>query len=267
MTKTASYRENEVSYSILGNGNPLYLLHGFCANGSIWDKTIPVLKKDFQLIIPDLPGYGDSELPNENLSITLFADAIEAIIEQEKHNSITIAGHSMGGYILCELLARKNKAVQKGIMINSHPYADDAEKIKNRTKSNTFIKKNGENLYVKELYKNLFAPKNIIKESEMNVLFEGIFSRLKDKTIIQSNLAMINRNAQDETLGKTSVPIQFIIGKNDQVIDFNTSLKQCVLPKISDVQIFQKTGHLAMIEETKKLVQVIRTFSKTDFHE
>lgn len=267
MTHSAGYRKNEVSYKVLGSGTPLYLIHGFCADGSIWKEVTSQLSENFKLVIPDLPGYGFSELPEESLSIELFADAIEAIIRKEGDQAIIIAGHSMGGYVLCELLARESSAIKKGIMVNSHPYADNEEKIKNRTKSNAFIEKNGGELYVNELYKNLFAPQNITNESDLKDKFKDIFSRLKDQTIIQSNLAMIKRAAREHTLNDTKVPIQFIIGKNDQVIELNTSLSQCTLPKIADVQILKNTGHLAMIEETEKLILAISNFSKTNFYE
>ena len=44
-----------------GEGPTLVLLHGYPQTGQMWHKVSPTLMKRFNLIIPDLRGYGDSE--------------------------------------------------------------------------------------------------------------------------------------------------------------------------------------------------------------
>jgi haloacetate dehalogenase len=46
-----------------GAGAPLILLHGFPQNHRCWEKVAPRLAKDFDVIVPDLRGYGDSDAP------------------------------------------------------------------------------------------------------------------------------------------------------------------------------------------------------------
>jgi len=81
------------------------LLHGFAEDGRIWENQIAFLKNDFRLLIPDIPGSGQSELI-QNGNIEIYAEVIKAILtddfEKEGNNGleeITLIGHSMGGYI------------------------------------------------------------------------------------------------------------------------------------------------------------------------
>ncbi|MDA0901636.1 MAG: alpha/beta fold hydrolase, partial [Proteobacteria bacterium] len=45
-----------------GHGTPLILLHGYPQNHMCWSKVAPDLARDFHVIIPDLRGYGESEV-------------------------------------------------------------------------------------------------------------------------------------------------------------------------------------------------------------
>ena len=46
-----------------GRGRPLILLHGFPQNHRCWEKIAPTLAESFDVIVPDLRGYGDSDAP------------------------------------------------------------------------------------------------------------------------------------------------------------------------------------------------------------
>ncbi len=50
----------ELAYTRHGKGTPLMLLHGFPLDHHIWDEVIPLLENTFDLIIPDLRGFGES---------------------------------------------------------------------------------------------------------------------------------------------------------------------------------------------------------------
>src|SRR5690242_4549115 len=49
-----------------GEGPPLLLLHGFPQTHVMWHKVAPQLADAFTLIIPDLPGYGWSDMPESD---------------------------------------------------------------------------------------------------------------------------------------------------------------------------------------------------------
>ena len=56
MHKTINYQGFEFTYHTEGKGNPLFLIHGFCEDNTIWDKIKSALAKKYSLILPDLPG-------------------------------------------------------------------------------------------------------------------------------------------------------------------------------------------------------------------
>src|ERR1051326_8107560 len=57
-------RNAEVFALTGGGGPPLLLLHGYPQNHAMWRLVAPQLESGFSLVIPDLPGYGDSRGPS-----------------------------------------------------------------------------------------------------------------------------------------------------------------------------------------------------------
>src|SRR6266478_1269495 len=107
MKKEISYHGKKIFYQDVGNGHPVFFIHGFGETGEVWKNQIEFLKKDFRLIIPDLPGSGKSEII-EDMSIEGMAEVVKKIVDAESSKALSfgeglgevcIIGHSMGGYI------------------------------------------------------------------------------------------------------------------------------------------------------------------------
>jgi pimeloyl-ACP methyl ester carboxylesterase len=71
MKKTIRYRDALLTYHIYGEGFPVVLIHGFGETNAIWKNQTGYLSEKCKLIVPDLPGSGESALPRleEKLSI------------------------------------------------------------------------------------------------------------------------------------------------------------------------------------------------------
>jgi pimeloyl-ACP methyl ester carboxylesterase len=91
--------DKPVYYRIEGKGQPVVLVHGFSEDGTVWENQVENLKNKFQLIIPDLPGSGQSPINDANWSMEYFAACIRTILDKENIATVTMIGHSMGGYI------------------------------------------------------------------------------------------------------------------------------------------------------------------------
>ena len=65
MDKTVLYQNKKIFYRDIGTGDPVMLVHGFGEDGNVWDKQVEYLKDKYHLLVPDLPGSGQSELIND----------------------------------------------------------------------------------------------------------------------------------------------------------------------------------------------------------
>lgn len=91
-----------------GEGPPLLLLHGYPQTHVMWHRVAPDLAKKFTLVIPDLPGYGWSDVPKTDADHTPFtkramAQAMIEVMEKIGHARFALAGHDRGGRVAYRL--------------------------------------------------------------------------------------------------------------------------------------------------------------------
>ena len=89
----------EIAYERRGSGVPLVLIHGYPLDHTIWKEVVALLESGFDLILPDLRGFGESGLREAGSSILDFASDIANLLTQLKIKRAILAGHSMGGYV------------------------------------------------------------------------------------------------------------------------------------------------------------------------
>jgi pimeloyl-ACP methyl ester carboxylesterase len=257
--KFFQYHSSKIFYRIVGKGRPVILIHGFGEDGDIWQKQIEFLKDQFQLIIPDLPGSGKSELVKD-ADIETYSEIIKAIIVEEDIEICTMLGHSLGGYITLAFAEKYPGLLHSFGLVHSSAFADSEEKKAARLKAVEFIKKNGAYEFLKATIRGLFGEHwSKDHQPEIDALIEKSKS-FTNEAVIQYYRAMISRPDRTHVLKTFPGPILFIIGRQDNAVPFQQSLQQCYLPWQSHVHIFRLSAHMGMWEETDKADHAMRYF-------
>ena len=89
-----------IQYLEGGSGDPLVLIHGFSANKDNWTRIAKFLTPHFNVIAPDLPGFGESDKdPGGKYTIKDQAVFLKQFINEIGIKSFHIGGNSMGGNI------------------------------------------------------------------------------------------------------------------------------------------------------------------------
>jgi len=93
----------KIHFETMGQGPPLMLVHGMFFRGGTWTEigyTVP-LKKDFQLILVDVRGHGQSDKPDsyESYDPEVIASDIVAIMNALNIRKAHYFGYSMGAWI------------------------------------------------------------------------------------------------------------------------------------------------------------------------
>lgn len=251
-TRSISFRGININYSIYGEGNPVVLIHGFGEDSSIWREQINFLQDRYQIIVPDLPGSGDSGIllgeGGREIQISDYAEAIKAILNEEKMKCVIMIGHSMGGYTALAFAEKYPESLKSLGLFHSGAYADDEEKIATRQKAITFIASHGSEAFLKTTTTGLFADPERSK-TEIDLLIEK-GSHFSPESLIQYYRAMILRPDRTAVLRSFPRPVLFIIGEHDKAIPAIQGLRQSHLPAISYIYILRDSAHMGMLEET-----------------
>ncbi len=114
-----------VHYYETGAGPPLLLIHGFLVSGREWLPVVPALAAKFRVIVPDLPGLGESEKPTAfRYDREGFADTLCDLMAGLDVPRAHVAGHSFGAAVASTLAADHPERVDRLVLIdaNSHRF-------------------------------------------------------------------------------------------------------------------------------------------------
>ena len=94
--------ETTVCWRIWGKGQPIIFLHGGYGSWRHWIKQVKYLSKHYQILIPDMPGFGESsdlisDHTPENISKNLYQTFME--LKVTDINNLSLIGFSFGGLI------------------------------------------------------------------------------------------------------------------------------------------------------------------------
>jgi pimeloyl-ACP methyl ester carboxylesterase len=103
-----------MEYLVEGKGNPVLLLHGAGASAlSNWQTTLEKLAAFRQVIVPNLPGAGNTSWTNEPLSVRALTTVLNALVEQEEVPTMEVVGYSTGAMIALALAGEVPQKVSK----------------------------------------------------------------------------------------------------------------------------------------------------------
>ncbi|MEH6581267.1 MAG: alpha/beta hydrolase [Halioglobus sp.] len=103
-------------------GYPLLLLHGYPESKRIWWRNIrPLVEAGFEVIVPDLRGYGDSDLSaKDEYDLVFYARDCHTLVNKVLgHSSCGVIAGDVGGSVSCDLANRFEGFVDKLIFFNS----------------------------------------------------------------------------------------------------------------------------------------------------
>tara|TARA_B100000809_G_scaffold207762_1_gene210202 strand:- start:53 stop:820 length:768 start_codon:yes stop_codon:yes gene_type:complete len=247
-----------LNYRITGQGDVLLLIHGFCENLSLWGNVHSFLPNNTVLAI-DLPGFGDSPL-SLDMSISSMSNQVHALLEQLNITKCTIVGHSLGGYVALDFAERFAEKVSGLGLFHSTAFEDSEEKKENRNKTFTFIEKHGVSNFANSFVSTLFYPQNRNRFETIIEQLTDVVKNTNKEAVLQTTLAMRDRKTKIDVLKNLTVPVLFIVGKEDQAVPMEKSLEQCYLPKDSIVHLYDNTAHMGMFEKEKETNYALKNF-------
>ena len=120
----AKYQLRNVEVREEGSGPLVVLIHGYPLDGDMWSEVSSRLAAGFRVLRPDLPSRRETPHPTQP-GMKDYAAWIGAVIEAAG-GPAGVAGFSMGGYVLFELLRRKPETVAAAAFVDTQAGADDA---------------------------------------------------------------------------------------------------------------------------------------------
>ena len=240
----------------IGSGYPLVLVHGYLGSSEMWKLQKDYLHKKFRIIVPALPGFGESFNAKSLNSISLMAKFIIQHIDLKNIDKFNLMGHSMGGMIVQEIANLSGNRINKLICFATGPIGDIPGRFE---PINTSIKKLGEE-GIKEQVKRI-PPKWFVEgdQAKNYYLCEKAVKNISEETARNALIAMRDWNGL-ENLKKIKNKTLIIWGDKDKSYNFEqVSILNNNIPD-SDLKIFKNCCHNVHLEQPQKFNQVVEDF-------
>jgi 3-oxoadipate enol-lactonase len=241
-----------IAYERCGKGIPLVLLHGYPLDHSIWEPIVPLLENDFDLILPDLRGFGGSEIVTGIFGVADLAADIAGFLSAQGIWQAAIAGHSMGGYIaLAFARAYPQRTLGLGL-VASQVLADTPEKKVARYQEAELVLSNG----VGEVAEGMSAK--LTNDAGLQARLKALILRQQPEGLAGALRAMADRPDCSTLLDGCTFPVVLVHGLVDGLIPVERarSVKAAVptaqLTEIPDV------WHMPMMEAPKETAEAIK---------
>ena len=250
---------------------PIIFIHGLSGCWQNWLEQLPHFARDRRVIAVDLPGFGQSEMPAEDISISGYADAIDALMEELDVDTAQLVGNSMGGFIGAELAIQYPPRVERLVLAAAAGLSIESIRTE-RTKG---LRHRAENVV-------FFSLGNIASRSHQVALRPRLRHALlllvaahpaklpgplaaqqvlgSGKPGFSDALEAMCRYPLRDRLEKISCPTLIIWGDKDRLVPLkDAAIFEKLIPD-SRKLVYEDTGHVTMMERPARFNRDVRSF-------
>src|SRR3954454_2639481 len=259
-----------VHYCELGDGPTILFIHGLGASWQSWLEQMPEFSRDHRVVAMDLPGFGFSEMPGEDISIESYASWTASLMDRLGLESAAVVGNSMGGFIGAELAIKSPERVQRLAVVSAAIFWQDrrraqplvqlarltdamAARALSRTTDDIATRRRLRNWALASAgfrYPHLISPE---------LAHEMVRSARRTDGFLPALEALADYPLEEE-LPKISCPTLIVWGAHDTLVPVKDAERMEDLIPDSRRVVFERTGHVAMLEPPERCNKLLREF-------
>lgn len=241
------------------------LVHGLgAAAGENWDRVVAALADDYHVVVPDLPGFGRSQVPASTLSPERYAAMLDWLTGHLGLRPVRLVGHSMGGAIALYYASEHPGAVEQLVVANTAGILHRAAFIRTLVEARPDLHAlpNGIRMSVRRLIdKGERLIERLTTGSDPTEYLREHSAAwrplLSDRPGTNAALALI-RGDFSGRLERLEVPVTIIWGEADPVAPLRTAhLLDARLPN-SRLEVIEGAGHVPIKTHPAAFLEILR---------
>jgi 3-oxoadipate enol-lactonase len=196
-----------------GNGTPLFLFHSLLSDRASFDAIAPQLSRSFRVLVPELPGFGQSAAVDGGLAAVADRMA-EAVKEAAGGGEAIVLGNGYGGFVALQMAVRHPGIAAKLILADCGAAFSEPgrEAFRNMAAAS---KARGLAAITDVAMRRLFAPEFQAKNPELMADRREAFLRTDPEVLRAACAALAALDLRPE-LAKVKVPVLVLVGEQDE---------------------------------------------------
>ena len=263
-THSVQVGDTRWSYYEGGEGPTIVLLHGFAGDKDVWLPVAALLSAHFHLVIPDLPGWGESSrVAQGNYDVDAQAARLDAFVQALRLPRFMLAGHGTGAAIAAAYAADQPQRVAGLALL-------DAYGLKAGESDLTRLVRAGNNPYLfgdRAGYAQLAALEFAQPPDRPGRFVDVLVERnRRDRDFIQRTFQAWHAQplALQQRLGRLTMPVLGLWCHDDRITDISAldSLRNGLTAASAiSTSTINGCGHLPMLEKPETTAQILTGFA------
>jgi pimeloyl-ACP methyl ester carboxylesterase len=249
------------------------LIHGMAGSRETWSKAQAILAETCDVIAVDLPGHGQSSLPNGDYSLGSLAAALRDLLDRLDVDRVTIVGHSLGGGIALQFTYQFPERCERLVLVSSGGLGKEV------TPFLRALSLPGASLALS----GLLAVRRIEKAQGVGRFLQPVagrvfpdlplmlthFAALQEPALRRSFIATIRAvidprgqsvTAADRLPLARRLPVMVVWGKRDQMIPSHHALGVAQALPHARIEVFDQAGHYPHENDPERFAEALASF-------
>jgi pimeloyl-ACP methyl ester carboxylesterase len=270
-TQSVAVSGGTVSVTVGGSGPPVLLIHGYAETSRMWKPLATVLAPKFTVIAPDLPGIGDSSIPESGIDMKTSAERLHAAVRSLGYTKVRVVGHDIGLMVAYAYAAMYPQEVEKLALMDAFlPGVGGWEAVYNNPGIWHFrfygptpeaLVKGRERTYFEHFWNDFAADKSrSIPEADRQAYTEA-YARPGRMAAGFAYFASFPKTASDfAELAKTrlTIPVMSIGGEKANGVALGAQVK--LIASDVTVIVLKDTGHWILEERPDETIAALNRF-------
>ncbi len=251
-----------------GDKPPLVWLHGLGGIWQNWLLNIPAFIETHRCVAIDLPGFGQSDMPGDEISISGMAGAVDRVCDVLGIESPVVIGNSMGGFVGAELALSFPTRVAKLVLVSAAGLSTE------------YLAREpllaGARIFMALTARAGLRGSPVVKRPRLRRLALGSIVRYPERLSVPLTTELVaGANAPGflqafdaligysfrERLPQIEVPVLIVWGRNDMLVPVaDAEMFEHLIGDNAHSVIFEDTGHLAMVERPARFNELLAGF-------
>jgi 2-hydroxy-6-oxonona-2,4-dienedioate hydrolase len=249
------YNIRYIKIDKVNSNETMILLHGIGASAERWSELVPLID-NYNIIIPDIIGFGYSEKPRIEYNIDLFVRFLDELFLKFEVKNPIMVGSSFGGQLILEYYFRHKEFFKKMILVSP---AGTQERPTLALRQYTYSSLYPTRENTERAFKMMSHNNQQVKDSTIKDFINRMKQPNAKHSFVSTLLALRKNSDLQDNLKEIKIPTLVIWGENDTTIPVENIEYFRDIPFVK-THIMEGCGHVPFVENPIEFYKIAKKF-------
>ena len=247
--------------AVEGEGPVLLFVHGFPLDHSMWDAQRAAFAATHRVIVPDLRGFGQSDVTPGTVTMERLADDLSLLLEAlDVEGPVVLCGLSMGGYVAWQFFRRHCDQLAALVLCDTKAVGDTEQAAHGRHELAGRVLDEGAAVVARAMAPKLFARSTMEQQADIVERTRAVIERTSPEGIAAALRGMAMRDDSTGLLAEIDVPTLVVVGEHDEISPSEEMRGMAERIRGATFVEIEGAGHMAPLENAGAVNAALRAF-------